>query len=457
MTTEARIEPIERNEWRPHAGQQTRFLSSPAFEALFGGAAGPGKTECLTMEALRQVDNPRYTGILFRRVFPSLEAARGIIQRSQEWYPSYGGRYNSTKHYWAFPSGSRIYFGHMQHEDDMLQYQGAEYAFIGFDELTEFTKRQYLYMFTRCRVPPDSGLRAYIRSATNPGNLGHYWVKNRFINTDIVNRLAYFATVDEQDRRVDKDHPDALSRAFYPAKLIDNPSADSVYASRILASGDPVQIARLLAGNWDAENTEGVIYDNWSYENISEDADYNAAWDVRWGVDDGYAHGRGISTDSYHPRVVLLGQVTPIGGLNIFAEYVKTLEVEEKTLDTILGNPEKPDDYPGWPYPAPEAAWVDSSAAQLKARINQRNIITFGATHEVSEGIKNVRRLVCDGNGVRLLKVHPRCTNLIREMTVYRRDEASHIAKVGEPKPLKVDDHGPDALRYLAWPLRYGA
>src|ERR1043165_690449 len=136
--------------WKPHPGQQTNYLSSSAFEALFGGAAGPGKTDCLVMEALRQVDNPRYNGILFRRTFPRLETADGMIARSERWYTAYGGRFNASKFFWRFPSGARIYFGHMQREADKLDYQGSQFAFIGFDELTEFEESQYMYLFTRC-------------------------------------------------------------------------------------------------------------------------------------------------------------------------------------------------------------------------------------------------------------------------------------------------------------------
>src|SRR5690606_36587347 len=108
-----------------------------------------------------------------------------------------------------------------------------------------------------------------------------------------------------------------------------------------------------------------------------------------------------------------------------------------------------------WPYAAPELAAVDSSALELKARIWAKGIQTIGATHTVSEGIKNVRRLMCDGQGVRLLKIHPRCVNLIRELQSYRYDDHSKVSQIGEPRPLKVDDHGPDALRYLARKLRY--
>lgn len=432
--------------WAPHEGQQVRFMRSPAFEALFGGAAGPGKTDCLLMEALRQIDHPRYNAMLFRRTFPRLEGADGLIVRSMLWFPGYGGKYNSNRHYWTFPSGARIYFAHLQHEEDKHQYQGWQLAYIGFDELTEFTETQYTYLFTRCRADADSGLRCYVRAATNPGNIGHEWVKRRFVTKDIVNRVGYFARINEADAHVERTHPDALSRAFYPARMEDNPSGDPEYRKRILLNPDPVERERLLAGNWDIMDTSGRVYANWSYENISTEAEFNPDWDVIWGVDDGYAEGNGPGSANYHPRTILLGQVTPTGGINIFAEYYKTLELSENALDNVLE----------LPYPMPQVAYVDSSAAELKARIWERGINTVGATHRVAEGIKNVRRLIADGQGVRQLKVHPRCQQLIGEIAGYKYDEASKVAEVGEPKPLKIDDHGPDTLRYMAWSLRYG-
>lgn len=431
--------------WHPHEGQQTRFLSSSAFEALFGGSAGPGKTDCLVMEALRQIDNPRYNAILFRRTFPRLEAADGMIARSLRWYPAFKGAYNNAKHFWTFPSGARIYFGHMQREDDKYDYQGAQFTYIAFDELTEFTESQYMYLFTRCRADASSGLRCYVRSATNPGNIGHEWVKRRFINTDIVNRIRWFARVGDKDIRVDATHSDALSRAFYPAKMADNPSVDPEYRRRILLNPDPVERARLLEGDWDAMDTTGRVYPDWSYENITEEADYNPDWPVVWGVDDGYAQGQGAGTVSYHPRVFLLAQFTPIGGCNIFAEYYRTQELAEISIEHVQE----------LPYKRPGVAYVDSSATELRSRIWNQGIQTVSATHKVSEGIKNMRRFILDANGVRLLKVHPRCVNFIREMSAYRLDEDTTRVNAGEPAPLKVDDHGPDAARYLLYSRRF--
>lgn len=432
---------VEPQVWRPNSVQQVRFLSSPADEALFGGAAGPGKTDCLLMEALRQIAHPLYRAILFRRVFPSLEAADGLIDRSLRWYPGYGGKYNHSKHVWTFPSGSRIYFGHMQHEKDMYTYQGAQFAFIAFDELTEFLEKMYLYMFTRNRVPADSGLRVYMRAATNPGRIGHAWVKTRFIVRDIVNRMRWFARVDEEDTEVERDHPDARSRAFYPALMTDNPHLSPEYVRNINLLADPVERAQLAAGDWDAQHTEGLVYDNWSStENITTEADYNPDKPVFWACDDGYVYGDGPGHANYHPRVILFIQNNELGGPNIFDEIVVCEELHDTTIETGL---EKS-------YRRPEMAYLNGSHAMFRGRLTANSIPTMIGNHLVVEGIRNVRRLICDGKGVRVLKVHPRCENLIYEMGNYRRDPREK-AKGGEIVPVDMDNHCQEALRHLAW------
>lgn len=429
-------------------------MASDTFEVLFGGQAGPGKSECLVRDALgideygdgnHSINNGRYNAILFRRTFNRLEGADGLIARSKQWYGDYGGVYNEGRHVWTFPSGSKIYFGHMEHDKSKQIYQGWQFAWIGFDELTEFLQSQYMYLFTRCRVPVDSGLNCYIRGATNPGNEGHSWVKKRFITQGIVNQEGHFAMVEGADTRVDGEHPEALGRMFIPATMTDNPALNAdEYRRRILLNPDPVERAQLLEGDWDIISTEGKLYPNWSYDNITVEAEYNPDLPVIWGVDDGYSHGQGRGSTGYHPRVILMGQLTENGGINIFDEYYATMELSETSLNTVLG----------MAYRAPDVAYVDSSAAELKARIWDRGITTVSATHTVSEGIKNLRRLVYDSNGVRLFRVHPRCENLNYEMGAMRYDPKSKRVQVGEPVPLKVDDHGGDAARYMTWHMR---
>lgn len=192
-----------------------------------------------------------------------------------------------------------------------------------------------------------------------------------------------------------------------------------------------------------APSYAALVFPTFTADNVTADADYDPAnGAVYWGADDGYARGQGPGYADYHPRVILLAQVTPRGELNVFAEYAQCLVPDyDITIQDVL-------DYG---YPEPEMIYADSSASMFRAAFSQHGLYNVGATHDVSEGIKNVRRLIVDGNDMRLLRIHPRCEHLIRELEGYKYNPNTTQSKTGEQKPLKIDDHGPDALRYLCW------
>lgn len=189
------------------------------------------------------------------------------------------------------------------------------------------------------------------------------------------------------------------------------------------------------------KSKSGLVYATWSEHNLTPDAVFNADLPIVWGVDDGYVHGDGIGTASYHPRVITFGQVHPDGSVVIFDEYVATLELPEKSIDNALA----------LPYATPYIAYIDSSAQELKARLWSRGIQTVNATHRVQDGIDLVRRYICDGNNVRLLKVHPKCVNLIWDMEHYAYEKN----QLGDTKPGKINENSADSLRYLLYSLRY--
>ena len=229
--------------WIPHDGAQEEFLQRREFECLFGGAAGPGKTSSLIAALVRDILNPRYHGLLLRRTYPQLQE---IIDRCHELYPGMGGVYRSGNKRWTFPSGAKIDLGHMQHEDDKYNYLGKEFHRVGFDELTMFTESQYLYLFSRVRTT-DSDINCQILSATNPGNIGNNWVKERFQPGD-------------RDGRTHYDKKTGLSRIFIPATHADNPTLfenDPDYVSRLEALPE-IERKRQLLGIWDA--FEGQIF-----------------------------------------------------------------------------------------------------------------------------------------------------------------------------------------------------
>ncbi len=141
--------------------KQNEFHRSTAKYRLFGGAAGPGKTKALLMEAVLQAwDHPGANTLLLRRTFAELESSllhyfRRDVPR--EMYASY----NETKHLVTWWNGSTTRFGYCAAEHDVYQYQGAEFLFIGIDELTHFTLRQWQFLTSRNRCPIRERCRAW--------------------------------------------------------------------------------------------------------------------------------------------------------------------------------------------------------------------------------------------------------------------------------------------------------
>ena len=248
-------------DWYPNPGPQTKFMQSNAYEVLYGGAAGGGKSEALLVEALRYVHVAGYKAILFRRTYPELEES--LIERSHEIYPRLGGQYRVHQKQWRFPSGATISFGHMEGKRDYLRYQSAEFAYIGFDELTSFEEAQYLYLFSRARS--TAGVPVRVRAATNPGGVGHDWVKARFIDKLRPYTVRWFKRISDVDTPVSRSTPGALSRQFIPATVHDNPKlmeADPLYVERLRAL-PLVERERLLLGNWDITPKGNVFQAGW--------------------------------------------------------------------------------------------------------------------------------------------------------------------------------------------------
>lgn len=244
--------------WYPQP-KQREAINSPAFEILYGGEPGGGKTDLVLGLARTQ----HKESILFRRTYPRLEDT--LIKRSRRLFGS-TGRYNEQKHTYVFSDGCEIKYRAMEHASQMYDFASAEFDFVDFDEVTEFEEEPYLFLFSRIRSS-NPGQRCRIMCQSNPLGEGVGWVRRRwrawldknYPNPAKPGEIRYFRR-DEHDADVECDasHPDALSRTFIKAGLKDNIfiSAEE-YRRRISAMKEPFRSA-MLKGDWDAMVADGA-------------------------------------------------------------------------------------------------------------------------------------------------------------------------------------------------------
>lgn len=230
-------ENLEGSAYWPHTPhpKQREFLDLNIIEALYGGAAGGGKTDAILMAALQYVHIPGYNAIIFRRKFTDLSLPASAMNRARDWLGKTDAVWNERDKRFTFPSGSSLSFGYLDREDDKYRYASAEFSFVAFDELTQFPEAWYTFLFSRLRKPESVPVPIRMRAASNPGSIGHDWVKRRFID-----RMAEDC-------------------AFIPAKLDDNPSINAKEYELSLSKLDPLVQRQLREGIW-VRDDNGLVY-----------------------------------------------------------------------------------------------------------------------------------------------------------------------------------------------------
>lgn len=264
----------------PQAGPQAQFLASRADIAIYGGAAGGGKTWALLMEPLSHIDNPGFGGVIFRRTTVQVRNEGGLWDESAKMYPLVGGVPKEAGLWWKFPKGASISFAHIEYEKNILDWQGAQIPFIGYDELTHFSEKQFWYLLSRNRSM--CGVKPYIRATCNPdadswvAKLIAWWIDQEtgFPIKERSGILRWFVRINDRliwadsAAELEAAHPgsQAKSLTFVPALLSDNAAlmaADPNYRANLLAL-PRVERERLLQGNWKVRDTgSGFFIREW--------------------------------------------------------------------------------------------------------------------------------------------------------------------------------------------------
>jgi hypothetical protein len=257
---------ISRAEYLPHAPtiRQKLFLVDlrDEKEAFYGGAAGGGKSDALLMAALEYVDRAGYSALILRRTYKDLSKPGALLDRAHAWLSQTSAKAIDGGKQWRFPSGAVLSFGYLENENDKYQYQSAEYQYIAFDEVTQFSETQYTYLFSRLRRLKGVDIPIRMRAASNPADEPTgYWVADRFVPDDFTPDDAIEPRIFWKESK-EGDGP-ITRRPFVPARKQDNPFLDQEEYERSLAELDDVTRAQLEEGDWRIKR-RGNIFPMWN-------------------------------------------------------------------------------------------------------------------------------------------------------------------------------------------------
>jgi len=267
----------------PQKGPQIEFSACTAEILIYGGQAGGGKSWALVYDPLQYVGIQGFEAVIFRRTIPEIKMAGGLWDEAERMYTPLSPEKNITERSFQFGGKGSIRFSHLQYEDTRFDFQGYQICYLGFDELTHFTEKQFWYLISRNRS--TCGIYPHTRATTNPNadswvrKLIAWWInpetgyaipersgKIRWIvrrdNGEIIN----FATKAEATAYADPLQLGVKSLTFIHASLKDNPilqAKDPGYEMN-LKSQDRVERERLLGGNWNIKYSGGNVFKrNW--------------------------------------------------------------------------------------------------------------------------------------------------------------------------------------------------
>ncbi len=401
--------------------RQKAFLDASETEVLFGGAAGGGKSYGQLIDALLFALRHRGSRqLLLRRTYPELE--RSLIRVAQGLYPRSLFTYRSSEHSGRFYNGSILDFGYCASDGDVYQYQSAEYDVVRFDELTHFTEFQYLYLISRVRGA--NGFPKQIKSTTNPGGIGHAWVKERFVDPAPAGEPFLGS--------------DGSRRIFLPARIEDNRfllSADPDYRRRLEAL--PMEERRaLLFGEWNL--FAGRFFSEFSYDLHTVDPfpipkEWRRYRTLDYGLD---------------RLAVLWIALSPEGKIYVYRELCESDLVISAAAERIrAATPEGEEIYAT--LAPPDLFGRGQESGRSRALLFREGGVPFVRTsNDRLSGWMAVKELLRrDRDGRPRLSVFRTCRELIRCLPMLLSDPLRPGDVLTEPHAIT---HAPDALRGFA-------
>lgn len=400
-------------------------------EVCYGGAAGGGKTFVQCADALAYA--AKYEGskqLVLRKTFPELE--KNIVRQSLEIFPQKPfAKYNSTKHLWTFANGSIIEFGYLARENDVYLYQGSEWDVIRVDEATHFPFSSIDYLRSRVR-----GTRAFPRSmkfSTNPGNVGHLWVKSRYV--DPVPPFHVFRGADK------------TTRLYIPSTVYDNKvlmEKDPGYIRRLEAMQDENQRQMLLHGNWNI--AAGAFFDEFDRRyhvvepfDIIRDKNVKLYRSIDYGLD--------MLACLWYAELPP-SSVNPHGSVFVYRELcAPDLTISEASRRIREATP--PGENIVCTYAPPD---VISNRDRVTGRnqgdmFAQSGLALTKANNDRKAGWIAVKEFLKLREGGRpILKIFSTCTNLIKHLPMLIHDDRNYGDVKTEPH---IITHAPDSLRYF--------
>ena len=401
--------------------KQDIFINADADEVLYGGAAGGGKSYGQLIDAfLKAIQYPGIKQLILRRTYPELE--RSLIRGMRELYPQEVYIYNDSKHLCMFKNGSLIDFAFCQRENDVYIYQSAEYDIIRIDELTHFTS--FMYFYLRGRIRGTNDFPKQMKSTTNPGNIGHAWVKERFIDAMPPNQIY---------------RDDTGTRYFIPAKIPDNvflTKKDPGYVKRLQTLPENERKA-LIDGLWDL--FEGQYFSEFKRDThvikpFEIPKDWKRYFVLDYGLD--MLAGYWIAVD-FFGKAYVYKEIYQSG--LIISEACKAIkDMTDELIELWI---------------APPDLWnkrqdTGKSAAEI---FGENGIDLYKTSNDRVQGWLNLKEWLKvkedeQGKQTPQLVIFENCTNLIACLPALQYDSKNPNDAKTEPHEIT---HAPDAIRYF--------